>query len=56
MIISSSGRVICVVRENGDVINDKEGIDEVRLLGQRIAQIAKLTESLRQKKLEVKPK
>ena len=50
MIISSGGRVICIGREKGDVMNDKEGMDEADILGQRIAQIAKLTEHLRQTK------
>ncbi|MFH0748794.1 MAG: flavodoxin family protein [Candidatus Bathyarchaeota archaeon] len=51
MIISSGARVICIGREKGDVINDKEGIDEAKLLGCRITQIAHLTEPLRQKRL-----
>lgn len=50
MIISSGGRVICVGREKGDVVNDKEGMDEAKILGQRIVQIAQLTEPLRQMK------
>jgi len=48
LIISSGGRVICVGRGKGDVINDVEGLSEARLLGLRITQIAKLTEPLRQ--------
>jgi multimeric flavodoxin WrbA len=47
MIISSGGRAICVGREKGDVQEDLEGMDAVKLLGRRIAQIAKLTEPLR---------
>lgn len=47
MIISSGGRAICVGRDKGDVLQDAEGMAAVKLLGRRIAQIAKLTEALR---------
>jgi multimeric flavodoxin WrbA len=50
MIISSGGRAICVGREMGDVVQDREGMDAVKLLGRRIAQIAKMTEPLRETK------